>query len=247
MRKFAQIKSLAEQRKGGAQQLAKLLPPPLSAAVLAKIPDHRYLAQMTRCVFNAGFHWRVITNKWPGFEKAFHGFEVQRLLNQSPDEWEQYLQDSEIVRNWQKIQTVYQNAEMIAAVAEQHGSFGAFFADWPVADQIGLMTYLKKEGSRLGGQTCQYVIRFVGKDGFVTSGDVITALIANGVDIQEKPNSQRDQKRIQTAFNEWHQQSGLPVAHISRILSFTVGDNVPVEVLAGYQGGQTIPNINADG
>ena len=231
---------MVERRKGGAQQLLSVLPPPTRVADLAKISDDRYLAQMTRCVFNAGFHWRVITAKWPDFETAFHGFSLAQLLTKSPEEWESYLEDTRIVRNWQKIQTVFHNAVMMDQVAEEHGSFASFFAEWPVQDQVGLMSYLKKEGSRLGGQTSQYFIRFIGKDGFITSGDVVTALIANGVDIHEKPSSQRDMQKIQAAFNHWHDESGAPMSHISRILSFSVGDNVPVDVLAGYQSRQSV-------
>jgi len=109
-----------------------------------------------------------------------------------------------------------------------------------VQDQVGLMIYLKKEGSRLGGQTCQYFMRFIGKDSFITSGDTITALIANGIDISEKPTSQRDLRRIQEAFNHWQDESGLPMTSISRILSYTVGDNVPVDVLEGYHDRQSV-------
>jgi len=240
MKKFARIREVAEKRKGGNKQLEKLLVAPISNKELIKIPDARYLAQMTRCVFNAGFHWRVVTTKWPDFELAFHGFDLGELLTKSPDEWEAYVEDTRIIRNWQKIQTVFHNAAMIDSIAEEHGSFGQFFADWPVQDQVGLMIYLKKEGSRLGGQTCQYFMRFIGKDSFITSGDTITALIANGIDISEKPTSQRDLRRIQEAFNHWQDESGLPMTSISRILSYTVGDNVPVDVLEGYHDRQSV-------
>ena len=240
MKKFKSIQAQAEKRKGGAAQLARLMPTPLTAAKLRKLGDDRYLAQMTRCVFNAGFHWQVITSKWPGFEQAFHGFDLGALLTKPPEEWEQYADDERIVRNWQKIQTVFKNAEMIERVAQEHGSFAAFFADWPAQDQLGLMNFLKREGARLGGQTCQYFIRFIGKDSYVTSGDVITALIANGVEIKPKPTSQRDQQKIQDAFNHWQQESGLPMMHISRILSYTVGDNRPVDELAGYENSQSV-------
>ena len=242
MKKFARIQELAEKRKGGAKELAKLLVKPTSQARLSTITDDRYLAQMTRCVFNAGFHWRVISTKWPGFEEAFHGFDLGQLLTKSPEEWEAYVQDTRIVRNWQKIQTVFHNAAMIDEICEEHGSFGKFFAEWPVSDQIGLMKLLKKEGSRLGGHTCQWFIRFSGKDSFLTSGDVVTALIAHGVDISEKASSQRDLRKIQDAFNHWHDETGLPITHISRIICFTTGDNVPVDVLQGYQGRQTVIN-----
>lgn len=240
MKKFIKIQELAIKRKGGKAELNRLLTQPATIDQLKSVADERYLAQLTRCVFNAGFHWRVITAKWPGFEEAFHGFDLGQLLTKSPDEWESYVQDTRIVRNWQKIQTVFHNAAMIDEIAEETGSFGQFFADWPVSDQIGLMKYLKKTGSRLGGQTCQWFIRFIGKDSFVTTGDVIAALIANGIDINDKPTSQRDLQKIQDAFNHWHDETGLPMTHISRILSYTSGDNVPVDVLQGYQSRQKV-------
>ena len=240
MKKFASIRSLAVKRKGGEQQLQKLLLQPRDSKALLKVTEDRYLAQMTRCIFNAGFHWRVIRVKWPEFEEAFHGFDLAQLLTKSPDDWEAYASDERIVRNWQKIQAVFQNAVMIDEVAQEHGSFAQFFAQWPVDDQIGLMKYLKTNGARLGGNSGQYFIRFMRKDGFITSGDVVSALIANGLDIATTPTSQRDLKKIQEAFNHWQDETGLPMTHISSILSFTVGDNVPVDVLQGYQGNQTV-------
>ena len=102
------------------------------------------------------------------------------------------------------------------------------------------MKYLHKHGSRLGGKTAQWFIRFTGKDSFVLSSDVITALIANGIDVSDKASSQRDLKQIQNAFNYWHEQSGMPYTHLSKILSYSVGDNVPVDVLSSFHGSQTV-------
>ncbi|GAA6139332.1 DNA-3-methyladenine glycosylase I [Arenicella sp. 4NH20-0111] len=240
MNKFKRIKESAEKRKGGPAELARLLTIPATESELREVSDDRYLAQLTRCVFNAGFHWRVITAKWSGFEEAFHGFDLGALLTKSPDEWESYVEDARIIRNWQKIETVFKNALMVDEVAAEHGSFGEFFADWPVTDQVGLMKYLHKNGARLGGKTAQWFLRFTGKDSFILTGDVISALIANGVDTNEKATSQRDLKNIQNAFNHWQQETGLPITHLSKILSYSVGDNVPVDVLEGYQGSQTV-------
>ncbi len=240
MKKFKTIYQAAAKRKGGEKELKKLLSPVATQKQLAKVDDSRYLAQLTRCVFNAGFHWRVISAKWSGFEEAFHNFDLGSLLTKSPEEWEAYLEDTRIIRNWQKIETVFHNAAMIEEVASEHGSFAHFFAHYPPTEQIALMKYLHKQGSRLGGKTAQWFIRFTGKDSFVLSSDVITALIANGVDCSERAGSQRDLRHIQAAFNEWQQQSQLPITHISKVLSYTVGDNVPIDVLASYQGSQTV-------
>ena len=242
MKKFKFIQEAVIKRKGGKQQLLRLLTATATQRQLAGIPDQRYLAQMSRCVFNAGFHWRVISAKWDGFEEVFFGFPPDKIVMLSPDQIDRFAQNPRIIRNRQKIQTVFHNAAMLDEIAAEHGSFAQFFAEWPSNDQVGLMKYLHKNGSRLGGKTAQWFIRFTGKDGFILSGDVITALIANGVDITDKATSQRDLKRVQEAFNEWQQQTGLPITHLSQILSYSVGDNVPVDVLESYHGSQTVTN-----
>jgi 3-methyladenine DNA glycosylase Tag len=224
--KFSDIRKLAEQRKGKAA-LEKLLADhrPLSKQKLAKLADDRYLAMMTRCVFQAGFNWKVIEHKWKGFEEAFHGFNPKGLAHLPPEQWDKYSSDTRIVRNGIKIASVLDNAHFIWNTASEHGSFGKVFSEWDVADQVGLMAWLKKEGSRLGGNTAMYFIRFIGKDGFILSGDVIARLQASGVPISSTPTSKRDLRQVQDAFNTWHEQSGLCYTHLSRIAGMSIGKN----------------------
>ncbi|MFT7587635.1 MAG: 3-methyladenine DNA glycosylase Tag, partial [Cellvibrionaceae bacterium] len=70
MSSFQPIYDRAAARKGGEPELKKLLSGhPKTSDQLAVIPDDRYLAEMTRRVFCAGFVWNVIDNKWPNFER----------------------------------------------------------------------------------------------------------------------------------------------------------------------------------
>ena len=48
---FKAIQERAEQRKGGAAALARLLPPRPDPRVIADLPDDRILAEMTKRVF----------------------------------------------------------------------------------------------------------------------------------------------------------------------------------------------------
>ena len=228
MKKFSTIQNRAAKRKGGAAGLQELLPALVSVRKLRATPDDRFLATMTRCINNAGFNWSVIEKKWPQFEEAFHGFDPDTLSMLSPEQWEAYVQDVRVVRNWQKLSAVRSNVAFVMDVSEQHGSFGKFLAGWPCSDQIGLMKYLKANGKRLGGNTGQYFLRFVGKDCFMLTRDVVTALQDAGVDIKDQPTSQRDLQRAQDAFNEWHDQTGLPYTHLSRIASYSAGSNYPI-------------------
>ncbi len=222
---FKTIRARAEKRKGGAKELEKLLPSKPDMKTVAKLSDDRLLSEMTKRVFSAGFAWSVIEAKWPGFEKAFLAFKPARLSFQPDDFWDALLSDTRIVRNGAKIQSVRENAAFVQEIAREHGSFGKFLAKWPSSDQIGLLDLLAKRGSRLGGNTGQMFLRFVGWDGFVTSQDVVGCLRDAGLDIAAEVKSKGDLAKVQAQFNAWAAETGLPYVHLSRICAMSVGEN----------------------
>jgi 3-methyladenine DNA glycosylase Tag len=225
MTSFKTIRARAEKRKGGPAALKKLLPHEPDKKALTKLTDDRVLAEMTQRVFSAGFAWSVIENKWPGFEKAFLGFKPSKLVFQPDDFWDGLLSDARIVRNGAKITSVRENAAFVQEIAREHGSFGQFLAKWPSSDQIGLLDLLTKRGSRLGGNSGQMFLRFVGWDGFVTSQDMVACLRDAGLDIAEEVKSKGDLAKVQSQFNAWAAETGLPYVHLSRICAMSIGEN----------------------
>jgi 3-methyladenine DNA glycosylase Tag len=222
---FKTIRARAETRKGGAEALAKLMPPKPDPEALSKLRDDRVLAEMTQRVFSAGFAWSVIESKWPGFEDAFLGFEPSRLSFEPDEFWHKLTMDTRIVRNGAKIASVRENASFVLNVAGEHGSFGAFLAGWPPSDEVGLLELLAKRGSRLGGATGQMLLRFLGYDAFVATKDVTACLRDAGLDIAPAPTSKRDLLRIQEQFNAWANETGLPYRHLSLICAMSIGEN----------------------
>ena len=162
MQTFDALWDAAASRKGGAEALEALLPPPIPLSALEETPDSRLLSAMSRRVFQAGFN-----------------------------------------------------------CAKEHGSAARFIAATPDEEYIVLLDYFEKNGSRLGGVTLQICLRDIGKDGFILSKDVLTALQREQV-IAGKGTSKRERHAAQEAFNTWRAQSQRPFAHISRILAFTV-------------------------
>jgi 3-methyladenine DNA glycosylase Tag len=234
MTSFDAIRARAAKRKGGDAVLAGLLPKVAAAKMLAALPDDRILSEMTRRIFCSGFAWPVIEKKWPGFEVAFLGFDPPGLCRQPPEFWDALTSDTRIVRNGQKIMSVAANARFVADISAEAGGFGGFLASWPAADQIGLLTLFAKRGARLGGHTGQYLLRFLGKDGFILSRDVVACLRDSGLDIAENPTSKRDLGRIQARFNDWAKETRLPYTHLSRICAMSIGEIYPAERLHAY-------------
>lgn len=219
MRSFEDIYAISADRKGGADALEAIITSHRmkTAQELAAIPEDRWLSELSKFVFRTGLNWSVIENKWPGFEEAFKGFDVGRCAFMDDEMFDALLTDTRIVRHGAKISSVRDNAAFFLELRSD-GGVGKVIADWPSTDFIGLLDMLKTRGSRFGGTTAQYGLRFMGKDSFILSKDVVARLIAEGV-IDKAPTSKTALRNVQAAFNAWMEESGRGLTEISRVLA----------------------------
>ncbi len=224
---FEQVWQRAAERKGGDAKLKAMLSKPAPSSHLAALGDDRYLAEFSKKVFQSGFVWRVVEQKWDDFERVFFGFDIEKVCLMPDEMLEKKASDPSIIRNFTKVKTIRANANMIADIAREHGSFAQFIADWPSDNIIGLWELLKKKGSRLGGNTGAYALRALGKDTFLLSNDVVAYFKARDL-VTGSTTSKRSLQVFQDGFNQLQQQSGLTYQELSRLLAFSVGDNYVV-------------------
>jgi len=223
MEKFSTIMHRAAGRHGGEEAVIAKVNEGLDnySNKVANMSDDRWLSEFSKRIFQAGFNWQVVENKWDGFEQAFWNFKPSRCARMDLDDLEKLTTDKAIVRNPVKIKTVPKNAQMILNMAEQKGSADAFIRGWPSTDYIGLLDYLQKNGSHLGANTASYSLRFSGVPAFILSKDVTAALIH--ADVIDKPATSKSAKRaVQAAFNEWANESGENISYVSRVLALSL-------------------------
>lgn len=224
LEKFDDIYQRAAARKGGAAKLNILLGPSQQDHLLVNIGDDRFLAEFSKKVFQSGFVWRVVENKWPNFEQSFFNFNIEKILMMPEEMMERKASDPKIIRNFNKVKTIKANAEMIFEQQQQGHSFAEFIAKWPSDNIIGLWAYLKKHGQRLGGNTGPYALRALGKDTFLISRDVEAYfrahdIVTGGIQTKSSLNA------IQASFNDWQQQCDLSLSQLSRLIAYATGDN----------------------
>jgi len=217
---FATILDTAEQRAGGAAALKKLLPKAKSAKALKSVPDDRYLSLMSLRVFSAGLKHSMVANKWPAFEEVFLGFEPKRVATMPDEDLEALLKQTRIIRHWGKIKATRHNAAALGEIAAEHGSFGAWLADWPASDITGLWDEMQKRFSNLGGKSGPYFLRMAGKDSFVLNADTIRALNKWGA-CEGEPKGKKARREVQEIFNQWADESGLKLSEMSMILALS--------------------------
>lgn len=218
---FSEIRARAEHRKGKAAIEARLAEHP-GRPDGAPIGDDRLLANMAKYIFSSGISWKVVEGKWPGIEQAFLGFDPN-LLNIQPDDfWHDLLNDKRIIRHGAKVNAIGKNAAFVSELAKEHGSAVRYLLDWPSIDLVGLYDFLAKRGDRLGGQTGQYVLRTIGKQNFILSRDVVACLRDAGVAISGDGSGKAERRAIQAAFNQWADETGLPMSHLSVIAAQSI-------------------------
>ena len=221
---FDKLYQRAAERKLGVNALNALLGPDENQAALLELTDDRYLAAMTKKVFQSGFVWRVVENKWPDFEDVFFGFNIEKVLMMPEEMMERKASDPKIIRNFNKVKTIKQNAQMIFSEQQNGHSFAEFVKQWPSDDIIGLWAYLKKNGARLGGNTGPYALRALGKDTFLLSRDVEAYFRAHDL-ISGGLQTKSSLATIQQSFSQWQQESDLSLAQLSRLVAYATGDN----------------------
>lgn len=222
MRTFAEILAIAAKRKGSAEVVLAGAAVPKSAEDLAAIPDSEWLAAMARGIFQAGISWKVVDAKWPGIAEAFRGFDPGAVSMMEGEAIDRLVTDPRVIRSGPKIVAIRDNAVFVREVAAEQGGFGRVVGNWPEGDFAGLLAWLAARGSRLGGTTGQYLMRHMGKEGYILSRDVLARLQAEGV-VDGAPGSKKAMAAVQAAFYAWKAESGQSLSAISRVLAQSIG------------------------
>jgi 3-methyladenine DNA glycosylase Tag len=217
---FTKIQRAAEKRLG-AEALAARLPKVKSATALKKVSDDRYLSLMSLRIFRAGLKHEMVDAKWPAFEKVFHGFDPKRVRAMSDEAIEKLMGDARLIRHLGKLRSVPANAAAVCDVAAEQGSVGAWIADWPGSDIVGLWDALAKRFNQMGGNSGPYFLRMTGKDTFIFTPAVVKGLNHWGAFAGE-PKGKAARAKVAEIFNNWAEATGLPLAHLSMMLAVSL-------------------------
>ena len=88
--------------------------------------DDELFGRLVLEINQAGLSWLTILKKREAFERAFEGFDVDKVAAYDDDDRQRLLEDAGIIRNRLKVNAAIENARRIQQLRESHGSF----ADW---------------------------------------------------------------------------------------------------------------------
>jgi DNA-3-methyladenine glycosylase I len=89
--------------------------------------DEQYLYEMLILEsFQAGLSWECVLNKRKSFQKAYDGFDLQKVIAYDENKVNELLQNKEIIRNKRKIYASIENSKIFHAIVLEYGSFAQY-------------------------------------------------------------------------------------------------------------------------
>jgi hypothetical protein len=202
LQSFSAIYEKAAARKGGARELESLLPKPKTAAQLKRITDDRYLAEDDEVRFP--FRLRMADHReqdGPVSRAAFDRFDTTACAMLSMRIWSVRRRRTHRAQRQKDRVGARQRAVRARSARANTAASATYLAAWPADDVVGLWDELKRRGQRLGGNSGPFFLRFVGKDTFMLSADVVNALTRQRV-IDKRRGSKKALAAVQDAFND---------------------------------------------
>ena len=127
--------------------------------------DSAYFENLTRCIFQAGLNWQVVTKKWDNFRTAFHNFNIIKVASFNQDDIEQLISNPDIIRNKRKIQSTIYNAQEFQRIANEEGSFQSWVDSLDKSNNYrGVVRQLTTRFKHVGQITAHTFLHSVGED-----------------------------------------------------------------------------------
>ena len=121
-----------------------------------------YLEIMSKVVFQSGMSYKVVESKWSGIQEAFHGFDAAKVAGMSPNELDQLSEDTRVIRNRRKLESVVSNAQRILELDSEYGGFQKYLRSHE--DFAALVKDLRMQFKFLGEMGCYYYLYVIGEE-----------------------------------------------------------------------------------
>lgn len=112
--------------------------------------DNELFGRLVLEINQAGLNWLTILKKELNFRKAFNNFEVSEIAKFETSETEKLMQDSGIIRNKLKIESVIFNANRVLQLQKEYGSFRTWL-DMNLGKDLKEWTALFKKNFKFTG------------------------------------------------------------------------------------------------
>ena len=123
-----------------------------------------YFEILSKAVFNAGFSWKVVRNKWKGMKEVFEDFDPKILSKWTVDEISDALESPKIIRNSKKVQAIVSNSKTFLELVDKFESFDNYLESFRDKSCEERQKILSKQFKWLGPTGSHFFLWSIGED-----------------------------------------------------------------------------------
>jgi DNA-3-methyladenine glycosylase I len=110
----------------------------------------------------AGLSWLLMLKKRAAFQRAYHGFDIDRVARYGEKDRARLLADAGIVRNRLKVNAAIENARRLQAIRASHDSFAAWIAAHHPRAKEEWIKLFRKTFTFMGGEVVGEFLMSIG-------------------------------------------------------------------------------------
>lgn len=114
--------------------------------------DNLLFERLVLEINQAGLSWLTILKKKQNFQRAFNGFDIDKVAAYGDTERDRLLSDAGIIRNRLKVAAAIENAKRIQRLQASHGSFKDWLNAHHPRDKPAWVKLFKKTFKFTGGE-----------------------------------------------------------------------------------------------
>jgi DNA-3-methyladenine glycosylase I len=124
--------------------------------------DHVLFERLVLEINQAGLSWLLMLKKRAAFQRAYHGFDIDRVARYGEKDRARLLADAGIVRNRLKVNAAIENARRLQAIRASHGSFAAWIAAHHPRAKEEWIKLFRKTFTFMGGEVVGEFLMSIG-------------------------------------------------------------------------------------
>ena len=124
--------------------------------------DNELFGRLLMEINQAGLSWETILKKETGFRKAYSNFNIKKVAAYTETDRQRLLNDAGIIRNKLKVNAAIENAQTIAGLQKEYGSFKKWLELHHPKTKVEWVTLFKETFRFTGGEIVNEFLMSIG-------------------------------------------------------------------------------------
>lgn len=124
--------------------------------------DDEYFEILSLMIFQAGFNWKLVREKWKDLKRIFKNFKIRNVAGLTSKQQQELLKNPKMIKNERKIQAIVANA-IFLEIIKKFGSFENYLKKLRTLKEKEKIKEIKNRFVGIGDYSAEFFLHSVGE------------------------------------------------------------------------------------